>query len=114
MSEFPPALPTWLVIAILVVWAFFFGRWTVKRQQRGLVRNNAASSGLAKGDAYVIGTGALNAGAGVDPGPSGLDIMLETDLRTLLRQDRKIEAIKLARERLGLGLKDAKDLVERL
>lgn len=36
------------------------------------------------------------------------------EIRALLRQDRKIEAIKLIRERTGLGLAEAKDAVEAL
>lgn len=36
------------------------------------------------------------------------------EIRDLIRQDRKIEAIKLVRERTGLGLAEAKDAVEAL
>lgn len=36
------------------------------------------------------------------------------DIRDLIRQNRKIEAIKRVRERTGLGLADAKDAVEAL
>ena len=36
----------------------------------------------------------------------------ETQIRALVAANRKIEAIKLAREVTGLGLKDAKDVVE--
>ena len=36
------------------------------------------------------------------------------DIRELIRQNRKIEAIKRVRERTGLGLADAKDAVEAL
>lgn len=35
-------------------------------------------------------------------------------VRRLMRQDEKIEAIKLVRERTGLGLADAKEFVEEL
>jgi ribosomal protein L7/L12 len=38
----------------------------------------------------------------------------EEDLLSLLEQGRKIEAIKLHRERTGAGLKEAKDAVEAL
>ena len=38
----------------------------------------------------------------------------ETQIRALVAANRKIEAIKLAREVTGLGLKDAKDFVEAL
>ena len=36
------------------------------------------------------------------------------EIRALIRQDRKIDAIKLVRERTGLGLAEAKDAVEAL
>ncbi|WP_210423306.1 ribosomal protein L7/L12 [Sphingopyxis microcysteis] len=36
------------------------------------------------------------------------------EIRALIRADRKIEAIKLVRERTGLGLADAKDAIEAL
>ncbi|MDQ8700139.1 ribosomal protein L7/L12 [Hyphomicrobium sp. LHD-15] len=39
---------------------------------------------------------------------------LRTEIETLLADDRKIEAIRVARAALGLGLKEAKDLVESL
>jgi len=40
------------------------------------------------------------------------DTNLEAELRALLTEGRKIEAIKLYRERTGLGLQEAKDAVE--
>lgn len=36
----------------------------------------------------------------------------QTDAQALVKQDRKLEAIKLVREATGLGLKEAKDLVD--
>lgn len=39
---------------------------------------------------------------------------LEAELKSLLHANRKIDAIQLARERLSIGLKEAKDLVEAL
>lgn len=36
------------------------------------------------------------------------------EVRALVQQRRKIEAIKLVRERTGIGLKEAKDCVEAL
>jgi hypothetical protein len=36
------------------------------------------------------------------------------EIRALIRADRKIEAVKLVRERTGLGLAEAKDAVEAL
>ena len=38
----------------------------------------------------------------------------DEEIRALIRQDRKIDAIKLVRERTGLGLAEAKDAVEAL
>jgi len=38
----------------------------------------------------------------------------DEEIRMLLRQDRKIEAIKLVRDRTGFSLADAKDAVEAL
>ncbi|MBU0825896.1 MAG: ribosomal protein L7/L12 [Alphaproteobacteria bacterium] len=38
----------------------------------------------------------------------------DEEIRALLRQDRKIEAIKLVRERTGFSLAEAKDAVEAL
>lgn len=111
MSEFPPDLPTWLTVLILVVWAFFMGRWSVRAKsrqpQRSPLPGRSSSSSVTP----------YNAGAGVDVTAShgyGLDMALEEELKSLLLANRKIEAIKLARERLGLGLKEAKDLVEAL
>ena len=39
---------------------------------------------------------------------------VEAELRALVREGRKIEAVKRVRETTGLGLKEALDLVERL
>jgi len=38
----------------------------------------------------------------------------ETEIRALLQQRRKIDAIKLLREHTGLGLKEAKDRIDAL
>ncbi|MFM2247901.1 MAG: hypothetical protein RL071_3976 [Pseudomonadota bacterium] len=54
--------------------------------------------------------GALPAAAG----PGRDDRGLEEQLRALLFAGRKIDAIRRAREAIGLGLKEAKDLVEQL
>lgn len=49
---------------------------------------------------------------GVDTGPLAGELGLPADVRDLLAQGRKIEAIKLYRERTDSGLKEAKDAVE--
>jgi large subunit ribosomal protein L7/L12 len=41
-------------------------------------------------------------------------VLAVPEVRTALERGRKIEAIRLVREHTGLGLKEAKDLVERL
>jgi len=47
--------------------------------------------------------------AGVDPWPQ-----VSGEIGELVRQGRKIEAIKLYREQTGAGLKEAKDRVEEM
>jgi hypothetical protein len=42
------------------------------------------------------------------------DPALDSQIVALLRERRKIEAIKLLRERTGVGLKEAKDEVDRI
>ena len=44
---------------------------------------------------------------------SGEAAILVPEIRAALARGQKIEAIRLVRERTGLGLKEAKDLVER-
>ena len=46
--------------------------------------------------------------------PGSVNLQLGRDLERLISAGRKIEAIKLVRERTGLGLKESKDAVERL
>jgi large subunit ribosomal protein L7/L12 len=47
-----------------------------------------------------------------DESPIVLSPPVEAQVRALLAEGRKIEAIKLARTATDLGLKEAKDLVE--
>jgi len=46
--------------------------------------------------------------------PGSVNLQLGRELERLLTAGKKIEAIKLVRERTGLGLKGSKDAVERL
>ncbi|MHB8597578.1 MAG: ribosomal protein L7/L12 [Ktedonobacteraceae bacterium] len=39
---------------------------------------------------------------------------LMAEVAALLRQNRKIEAIKMYREQTGVGLKEAKDVIDRM
>jgi ribosomal protein L7/L12 len=45
-------------------------------------------------------------------GPSGLNYSLSPEVRQLVRDKQKIQAIKLLREQTGWGLKEAKDRVD--
>lgn len=45
---------------------------------------------------------------------SGANTDIDSEARRLVAERKKIEAVKLVRERMGLGLKEAKDYVERL
>jgi ribosomal protein L7/L12 len=47
-----------------------------------------------------------------DPAPASVPGSLPPEVVAAMRQGRKIEAIRLLRERTGLGLKDAKEAVE--
>jgi ribosomal protein L7/L12 len=49
---------------------------------------------------------------GHQPVPRPPDGMLDTEVLMLLRQRKKIQAIKVVREHTRLGLKEAKDIVE--
>lgn len=55
------------------------------------------------------GYGGATAGA-----PAPAPGVLFAEVQDLVRQGRKIEAIKVYRERMGVGLREAKDAVERL
>lgn len=46
--------------------------------------------------------------------PSGLLPHVDAEVRRLVLEGQKIRAIKVVRENTGLGLKEAKDLVDRM
>ncbi|MXO59229.1 hypothetical protein GRI89_06715 [Altererythrobacter salegens] len=48
-----------------------------------------------------------------EPGSDHLTVLAQPDVQAAIAARRKIEAIKLVRERTGLGLREAKLLVER-
>jgi hypothetical protein len=109
-----PDIPPWLQVALLVVGAFFLGRWTARARGREPQRYRPPAQPVSRPE--LVGDG-YNAGAGIDTPQGGghpIDMALEAELKSLLHANRKIDAIKLARERLGIGLKEAKDLVEPL
>ena len=56
--------------------------------------------------------GSMLGGAGAASSSGTSDGIWQQEVRGLLAQSRKIEAIKLVRQQTGAGLKDAKDFVE--
>lgn len=48
-----------------------------------------------------------------EPGSDHLTVLAQDDVQDAIARGRKIEAIRLVRERTGLGLKESKQLVER-
>ena len=51
--------------------------------------------------------------AGFEPSADHLTVLAQPDVQAAIAGRRKIEAIKLVRERTGLGLREARLLVER-
>jgi hypothetical protein len=51
--------------------------------------------------------------AGFEPGSAHLMVLAQPDVQRAIAERRMIEAIKLVRERTGLGLRESKQLVER-
>ncbi|MGD9784363.1 MAG: ribosomal protein L7/L12 [Hyphomicrobiaceae bacterium] len=119
MNELVGELPLGIKIILLMMVAFFVGRWSARRKQRqsSPASPPAASTELRHG-VHSQGYAGPSGGAGIEGTVGGAavrrDPALEAELRKLLRDGRKIDAIKVARERLALGLKEAKDLVESL
>ncbi|PZS28112.1 MAG: 50S ribosomal protein L12 [Pseudonocardiales bacterium] len=62
----------------------------------------------------ATGYGAVSSGAASAQWPAVGGDALSAEILDLLGRGRKIEAIKVYRERTGVGLKEAKDAVERL
>lgn len=94
-------LPVLIAVALVVALSFI---WLLRRRagQDRLMGVQPPRSGRA--------LGAVRAGAATVPLPPEV----EAQVRALLAANRKIEAIKVAREATGLGLKETKDLVEAL
>lgn len=51
--------------------------------------------------------------ASFEPGSDHLTVLAQRDVQEAIARGRKVEAIRLVRERTGLGLKESKQLVER-
>jgi len=78
-----------------------------RRDERMIVQRAPFTSAAQPGEvssSYGVGAG----------GDGGVNLQLGRDLEQLLAAGKKIEAIKLVRERTGMGLKESKEAVERL
>ena len=51
--------------------------------------------------------------SGFEPGSQHLAVLAQPDVQKAIAERRMVEAIKLVRERTGLGLKESKQLIER-
>lgn len=96
--------------------------WTI-RQIRDLIANqrtleaiklvrNETGLGLKDSRIFIEHFQADESIAHSETPEQQIDKQLVQDLRSLLHQGQKIEAVKLARQKLGIGLKEAKDYLE--
>lgn len=101
--------PFWLLAAIGAI-AFLLGRWSAT----AALRANLQQASDQPQPQHLSMMGQRPGGAGVDFDASGLDPAAKAEVIEFIRQDRKIEAIRLVRQQTGQGLKEAKDFVEAL
>ena len=78
----------------------------LRRRVEELERRVAALEWAARG----AGAGQPAAAPAAQPNAMGV----RAEVQQLVMQGKKIQAIKVLREQTGLGLKDAKDIVDRL
>lgn len=99
-------VPVWLLA--LAALAFALLAWLALRP-RG--ERSGAGRDMLESQRRATGRAALSTGR--PAATDGEARVLAPEIRAALGEGRKIEAIKLVRERTGLGLKEAKELVER-
>ncbi len=87
--------PSWILVVAAAMGGYVVGRATAgtpeERNARRRVRDQAAAQSLER-----------------------LSEDTKIHMRELIRRGQIIEAVRVAREDLGIGLRDAKDLVDRL
>jgi hypothetical protein len=91
-------VPLWILVPAALLLLFLLVRPLLRSRGDMIERQRRATGDLA-----------LNH----PPRPGEPDPMSDPQIRAAIEGRRKIEAVKLARERYGLGLKEAKDLIER-
>ncbi len=94
---------SWIFLGLC---AFWLGFWLVRRWEQRGTRTTAITSTIAPSP--LPGAIATPATAS----PQGLSLAIERDVRHLILENRKLEAIKLVRQRTGWSLKQAKEYVE--
>jgi large subunit ribosomal protein L7/L12 len=92
-----------LVLVLIALRRRVHGRDDLMGPRRSSLQSSARSAAAAG-----------PASAAPAPFPSGLPPALELEARALLEQGKKLEAIKRVREETGVGLTEAKTMVERL
>lgn len=102
MSAFPLDIPNWLAVTLLIVWAFFFGRWTARRRKPDGPRAESRSASRVSHVPRMASDASTLAAA----------LRNDAEVRRLVAAGQHIEAIKLVRSETGLGLKEAKDLCD--
>lgn len=95
-------VPVWALAILAVGWLGFF--WMLGRRSAA-GRDLTAPPPRAAAQPYPVYSGAP---------PAGIPPELEPELRQLLAENRKIEAIKRLREATRSGLAEAKNLVDAL
>ncbi|MGD9812593.1 MAG: ribosomal protein L7/L12 [Sphingobium sp.] len=97
-------IPTpWLIGVVIVLALIFIALW-----RRG------SDDARRRNELMGIDSDHFSRGVPSAPALAALTPEIEAEIRRLIGARRKIDAIKLARETTGMGLKDAKDYVEGL
>ena len=103
--------PLWLIVALVGVFVILLVLRLTRRAGGDMIeRQRRETTGL------MANTPPPNLDGDVAPDNQRSDIaavMGVPEIRAAIAKGRKVEAVKLVRERTGLGLKEAKDIVDR-